>query len=389
MFKSLKEKLSGWFAKKKKGEEEIVEGAKKELKRREKKREKKLKEKVLKISEKEEQEKEPEAEKIIEEVEEESPEEQDEELIEEEIERESKEVDEKKEKEGFFSRLKRRIMLSQLEEEEFNEMFSEFEMTLLENNVALEVVDKIKEGLAKELVGEDVKMGQAQEKIVNALKMSIEDVLMDAPNIIGKIREKKEPYVILFFGINGSGKTTSVAKLAYRLEKEGLSCVLGAADTFRAASIEQLEKHARNLKVPIVKQDYKSDPAAVGYDAIQYAKKNRKKVVLIDTAGRMHTKKDLMREMEKIVRVTKPDLKIFVGESITGNDGVEQAKIFNDAVGIDGIILSKADVDDKAGTILSMSYVTGKPIYFLGTGQEYKDLKDFKKKDILKYLGLD
>src|SRR3989344_3903974 len=196
MFKSLKEKLSGWFAKKKKGEEEIVEGAKKELKRREKKREKKLKEKVLKISEKEEQEKEPEAEKIIEEVEEESPEEQDEELIEEEIERESKEVDEKKEKEGFFSRLKRRIMLSQLEEEEFNEMFSEFEMTLLENNVALEVVDKIKEGLAKELVGEDVKMGQAQEKIVNALKMSIEDVLMDAPNIIGKIREKKEPYVI-------------------------------------------------------------------------------------------------------------------------------------------------------------------------------------------------
>jgi fused signal recognition particle receptor len=404
MFKSLKEKFSGWLGKKKE-DEIIVEEAKKELKKREekKKEERKPKRRVLKIGKKKEEEgsfqASDEAEKIIEEVEGKDELFEGEKKVEKIVSEEAKELvdegiygkgaeEDSKEESGFFSRLRNRIVLSKLSEEDFDEMFEEFEMSLLENNVALEVVDKIKEGLAKELVGEDVKKGKAQEKIIEALKKSVEDVLLEPDDWIEKIKEKKEPYVILFFGINGSGKTTSLAKLAHKLEKEGLSCVLGAGDTFRAASIEQLEKHAEKLKIPLIKHEYKSDPAAVGFDAVQYAKKNRKKVVLIDTAGRMYTKKDLMREMEKIVRVTKPDLKIFVGESITGNDGVEQAKKFHEAVGIDGIILTKADVDDKAGTILSVSYVTGKPIYFLGMGQMYKDLKEFKKKDILGYLGL-
>ncbi len=183
--------------------------------------------------------------------------------------------------------------------------------------------------------------------------------------------------------------TTSIAKLAYKLKEKGVSCVLAAGDTFRAASIEQLEEHAKKLDIPMVKHKYMSDPAAVAYDAINYAKKHKIKVVLIDTAGRMYTKTNLMKEMEKIVRVTKPDLRVFVGESIAGNDSVEQAKMFNETVGIDGIILTKADVDEKAGAILSVSYITGKPILYLGLGQSYEDLKEFKKEDVFRGLGLD
>jgi fused signal recognition particle receptor len=191
---------------------------------------------------------------------------------------------------------------------------------------------------------------------------------------------------MLFLGINGSGKTTTIARLAYMLKQKNISVVLGAGDTFRAASIEQLEKHASNLGVPIIKQNYGSDPAAVAFDTIAYAKSHKIDVVLIDTAGRMHTKTDLIREMEKIVRVSKPDLKIFVAESITGNDAIEQAKVFNESVNIDGIILTKADVDERGGTCISVSYITGKPILFIGVGQEYKDLEKFDKEKIIKNL---
>ena len=163
---------------------------------------------------------------------------------------------------------------------------------------------------------------------------------------------------------------------------------MAAADTFRAASIEQISEHAEKLKVPLIKQDYGSDPAAVGFDAIKYAKKNKINVVLIDTAGRMHTKTNLLNEMEKICRVTDPDLKIFVAESIAGNDAIEQAKTFNEIIGIDGSILSKADVDEKGGTIISVSHATHKPIFYLGTGQKYSDLDFFNKKKFIESLGL-
>jgi len=222
----------------------------------------------------------------------------------------------------------------------------------------------------------------------------LNEILIEPFNLIKKIKEKKsdqskEPYVILFCGINGTGKTTSVAKIAQQLKDNNLTCVLAAGDTFRAASIEQLEEHGKRLGLEVIKKDYKTDPSAVAFDAIQYAKKNKIKVVLIDTAGRMYTQGNLMREMEKIVRVSKPDFKIFVGESITGNDATEQAKMFNDTAGIDGIILTKADVDEKAGTILSVGFVTGKPILYLGVGQEYPALQEFKKKDVFKNLGLE
>ena len=213
------------------------------------------------------------------------------------------------------------------------------------------------------------KKSEIDKKILQSLKDSILEVLIEPPDIIKNIRNKKEPFVILFFGINGTGKTTSIAKLAHLLKKHDISCVLAAADTFRAASIEQLKTHAESLSVPIVSHDYGSDPASVAFDAISYAKTHKIKCVLIDTAGRMYTKSNLLKEMEKIIRVTKPDLKIFVAESIAGNDAVAQAKTFNDIIEIDGSILTKADVDEKGGTIISVSYATNKPIFYLGTGQ--------------------
>ncbi|MEK6855655.1 MAG: signal recognition particle-docking protein FtsY [Nanoarchaeota archaeon] len=299
-------------------------------------------------------------------------------------------VQETRESEGnFFSKLIKKITTSKLSQNDFEELFMELELTLLENNVALEAVDKIKETLSSQLVNQQMKKTEAEARIIQALKDAILSVIHEPPSLIDQIKTKKGVFTILFFGINGTGKTTSIAKVANLLKKEKISCVLAAADTFRAASIEQLQTHGKRLDIPVISQKYNSDPSAVAFDAIQYANKHNIKVVLIDTAGRMYTKTNLLKEMEKIIRISKPDLKIFVGESITGNDAVDQAKTFNETAGIDGIILSKADIDEKAGTILSVSHVTGKPIYFLGTGQNYEDLEIFSKKIVLKNLGLE
>ena len=266
-------------------------------------------------------------------------------------------------------------------------MFEELQMILLQNNVAYEAVESIKKSLEEKLIGKTLK----EVDLSKELKNSIEELLINPPDFLKTIKdslEEKSPFVIVFSGINGSGKTTTIAKVANYLKKNKLSVCLAAADTFRAAAIQQLEEHANRLKVPIVKKDYGADPASVGFDATAYAKKNKIDVVLIDTAGRMQNKDSLMQEMEKIARVNKPDMKIFLGESITGNDATEQAKAFNDSIDITGIILSKADVDEKGGTAISVSSITGKPILFLGTGQDYKDLEIFDKKNMIKKLGL-
>ncbi len=390
MFESLKKKLGGWFGiGKKEGEKEKTE------KRREFRDEEPEKRKgVGKRHKKEERSDKKSKEVQVRERTEEKLEEGDakggdriaiednEILTREEV---SEEIGEKK---GFFGRLAQKLTNSELTKEEFAILFEEFSITLLEHNVALGVVDKIKESLERDLVGKRFGKKEVGRKILEALRAAIEGVLIEPPDFIEQIRKKEKAFVILFFGINGSGKTTSIAKVASLLKSRGISCVFAAGDTFRAASIEQLEHHSRSLGVPIVKQHYQSDPAAVAFDAIQYAKAHRIKVVLIDSAGRMYTKGNLMREMEKISRVSKPDLKIFVGESITGNDVLEQVRMFQERVGIDGIILSKADVDEKAGTILSVSFVSGKPIYFLGVGQGYEDLEVFSKARVLQHLGL-
>ena len=290
---------------------------------------------------------------------------------------------------GFFSKLSAKFTTSTITKEQVEEIFQDLEIILLENNVALEVVDKIKENLIKDLTGIEVKKAKIEETIIQSLKESIAEVLIEPPDLIDQIKKSLEPFTIIFFGINGTGKTTSIAKLAHLLKKNNISVVLAAADTFRAAAIEQLETHAQKLKIPIIKSQYEADPTSVAFEAKKYAQAHKIQCVLIDTAGRMHTKDNLINQMEKIIRIIKPNLKIFVGESITGNDAIEQVKTFNEAVGIDGIILSKADVDEKGGTALSVSYVTKKPIYFLGTGQSYDDLTPFKKEIILKNLGLD
>ncbi|MAG61630.1 signal recognition particle-docking protein FtsY [Candidatus Pacearchaeota archaeon] len=291
------------------------------------------------------------------------------------------------EKKSFFSRMKSGFSYK-ITENEFNDIFDDLELLLLDNNVALDAVDDIKNNLEKKLVGREIKKEELENEIKNELKAAIEDILIEPDNPLEFIKIADKPFKILFFGINGTGKTTSIAKITSFLKNAGFSVVLAAGDTFRAASIEQIGEHADKLNVPLIKQDYGADPAAVGYDAIQYAKKNKIDVVLIDTAGRMHTKSNLMAEMEKIIRVTEPNLKVFVAESVAGNDAVDQAKAFHEAVDIDGIILSKADIDEKGGTIISVSHATGKPIFYLGTGQNYEDLELFNKQKFVDSLGL-
>jgi len=304
-----------------------------------------------------------------------------------EIEVKEVEIEEIPEKKGFFERIKERITKTVISEKKFNEFFDELEVVLMENNVALEVIEKIKEDLMREIVEKPLSKGKVEEIIKENLKKSINELFVDNIDLLSRIKEKK-PFVICFVGINGSGKTTSMAKVANYLMKNKLSCVFAASDTFRAASIEQLQQHADRLGIKMIKHNYGSDPAAVAFDAIKYAAAKNIDVVLVDTAGRMHSNVNLLDEMKKIIRVNKPDLTIFVGESITGNDCVEQARKFNEAINIDGIILTKADVDEKGGASISISYITKKPIMFIGVGQEYNDLKEFDREIVVKGLGL-
>lgn len=293
-------------------------------------------------------------------------------------------------KQTIFQKLKETVTKTAIAEAQFEELFWELEIVLLENNVAVEVIEKIKEDLKKELVDQKVMRGKTGEVIRQTLVHSIEELFQgETIDLVERIRNKKErPYIMVFVGINGSGKTTTIAKLAALCLENNLTPVIAAADTFRAAAIQQLEEHGKRLGVKVIKHDYGADPAAVAFDAIAMAKSKKIDVVLIDTAGRIHANVNLMDEMKKIIRVTKPDLKIFVGESITGNDCIDQVRQFNEAITIDGIILAKADVDEKGGTALSVSYVTGKPIVFLGTGQGYTDLRPFDKHAIIAQLGL-
>jgi len=192
------------------------------------------------------------------------------------------------------------------------------------------------------------------------------------------IKSKDKPIVIMFVGVNGSGKTLSIAKVATLLKKNGFSCVMAAGDTFRAGAIEQLSIHAEKVGVKIIKHGFGADPAAVAFDAIDHAKAKHKDIVLLDTAGRVQTNINLMDEMAKIKRVAKPDLIVFVGDALSGNDAVEQAKRFNEVVGIDGVILTKVDTDAKGGSALSVAYTIGKPLLFVGVGQGYDDQIPFE-----------
>lgn len=269
-----------------------------------------------------------------------------------------------------------------IKEHKLDALLYDLELVLLESDVALPVVKEIVDKFAEEVKSKKLTRKLSfEEGIEEALRRAVEKVL-DVPSfdLFSMIEKKEKPFVIMFVGVNGTGKTTVIAKLAHALQKKGYSCVLAASDTFRAGAIEQLEKHSERLGVKLVKHQAGSDPAAVAYDAIEHAKARKRDVVLIDTAGRMQTNVNLMDQMKKIKRVTQPHLVIFAGDALTGNDAVEQAKSFEDAVGLDGIILSKIDADAKGGAALSIAHAIGKPILFVGTGQGYEDLVPYNPK---------
>lgn len=266
-----------------------------------------------------------------------------------------------------------------IKEDPLNEILDELEIILLEADVAYPVVEEIKEGVKQNLIGKKYDRSYSLEEVVElAVKDAVRNVLkINEFDFDQWVEGKDRPTVIMFVGINGTGKTTAIAKIANRLQKEGKTVVMAACDTFRAGAIEQLTFHSEKLGCKIVKQEHDADPAAVAYDAIEHAKSKRKDIVLIDTAGRMQTNNNLIEEMKKIVRVSKPDLKVFVGDSLAGNDAIEQAKVFDAAIGVDAVILTKIDTDAKGGAALSIAHTIGKPIAFVCNGQEYDDIVKF------------
>ncbi|MEM3725404.1 MAG: signal recognition particle-docking protein FtsY [Candidatus Bathyarchaeia archaeon] len=299
----------------------------------------------------------------------------------------------------MFERLKsglkglvNKVTTTELKAESLRPVLSEFKISLVENDVAFPVAEKICDEMEKLLDGVQVKRLEDRRKIVEE---KLREVLLEIMhtnsriNLIEAIEEKRkkgEPFVIVFVGINGTGKTTTIAKVARFLTNKGYSVVLACSDTYRAGSIEQLEEHAKRLGIRMIKHKYGSDPAAVAYDTINHAKAQGINVVLIDTAGRMQTNRNLMNELAKIKRVINPDLTILTVDSLTGNDAVMQAEEFHKSVGVDATILTKVDADIKGGSALSVTYITKKPILFIGTGQKYDDLQEFNPEKFVQMI---
>ena len=291
---------------------------------------------------------------------------------------------------GIFSFVREKT----IQEKHVDDILFELEMELLQGDVAMEVANEVVESVKEDLVGKKIKRSNdITEYTFLALKNAVSDIIsIPSKSMTEMIEDKKAeggPLVVMFVGINGTGKTTTIGKLANFYMKKGYTPVIAASDTFRAGAIEQVTYHADNVGVKIIKHKKGSDPAAVAYDAVEHARAQGKELVLIDTAGRMQTNTNLMDEMKKIKRVSKPDLVIFVGDALTGNDATEQAKKFNEAIDIDGVILTKADADSKGGASLSIGYVIKKPILFLGMGQGYDDIMEYDSEWMLNQLFTD
>ena len=269
-----------------------------------------------------------------------------------------------------------------IKEDKLEEILYDLEIALLESDVAFPVAKEIVDRLADDLKGKRVtKEVSLEAGVESALRDAITRVLTVPPiDFFGLIEKGPRPFVVMFVGVNGTGKTTTIAKLAYHIQKKGFTCVVAAADTFRAGAIEQLEKHAEAVGFKLIKHKAGADPAAVAFDAVEHARARGRDVVLIDTAGRMQTNQNLMDQMKKIKRVTKPNLVLYIGDALAGNDAIEQAKQFHEAVGLDGVVLTKLDADAKGGAALSMARTIGKPVVFVNLGQTYEDIKRFDVK---------
>ncbi|NOZ81974.1 MAG: signal recognition particle-docking protein FtsY [Candidatus Micrarchaeota archaeon] len=282
--------------------------------------------------------------------------------------------------------VRKKVTEKKISEGDIEDILWEFQLGLLESDVAPEVAEKICDDIKKSLVGKSVPRKSVERTVRSTVEKSIFEILdVGALDIVKSIRRKK-PFLIVFLGFNGSGKTTTLAKIGKFLKDRGFSVVFAAADTFRAAAIQQLEEHGKRLGIKVIKQNYGSDPAAVVYDAVEHAKARGIDVVLADTAGRSHVNSNLMEELKKIVRVNKPDIKILVLDSLSGNDVVEQARLFDEAVGVDALVFTKMDVYDKGGALLSAVFVSRKPVLFIGTGQGYGDLESFDPKKTVSAL---
>ena len=269
-----------------------------------------------------------------------------------------------------------------IKEDKLEEVLYDLEIALLESDVAFPVAKEIVDRLADDLKGKRVtKEVSLEAGVESALRDAITRVLTVPPiDFFGLLEKGPRPFVVMFVGVNGTGKTTTIAKLAYHIQKKGFTCVVAAADTFRAGAIEQLEKHAEAVGFKLIKHKAGADPAAVAFDAVEHARARGRDVVLIDTAGRMQTNQNLMDQMKKIKRVTKPNLVLYIGDALAGNDAIEQAKQFHEAVGLDGVVLTKLDADAKGGAALSMARTIGKPVVFVNLGQTYEDIKRFDVK---------
>lgn len=278
----------------------------------------------------------------------------------------------------------RNIIHRELTEKDLTKVLSELEIALLQSDIAQEVIDVIVTKLKSELIGTKL---EKEQNAANIVQIKFRNAIVEMfsrsgeVDLVKKIIEKKDkrggPFIVVFLGINGTGKTTTVAKVAHFLRKHNISVVLAAGDTHRAGAIEQISLHAEKLSLKVITQRYGADPSAVGRDAIDYAKKHHIDVVLVDTAGRMQTAKNLMDEINKIVRVVKPDIKIFVGDSLAGNDTINQAREFFEYTNFDGAILTKIDADAKGGSAISIVHITSRPIVYLGIGQGYEDIIPF------------
>lgn len=287
-------------------------------------------------------------------------------------------AEEAKGKGGFLSFIREKT----ISEDDVEDILFELELGLLESDVAMDVSSVVVDSVKNDLVGQKIKRSSdIEEYTYEALKKAVYNIINIEGKSMTELLEEKvaqgEPLVVMLVGINGTGKTTTIGKLANFYIKKGYTPVIAASDTFRAGAIEQVAYHADKLGVKLIKHEKGSDPAAVAFDAVQHAKAKGKELVLIDTAGRMQTNTNLMDEMKKIRRVSKPDLVVFVGDALTGNDATEQARKFNEAIDIDGVILTKADADSKGGAALSVGYIIQKPILFLGMGQSYDDIKEY------------
>jgi len=276
-----------------------------------------------------------------------------------------------------------KISQKELSDKDATEILNEFLLVLVENDVAYSVAKRICDNLNTKLKQIQVKrFSDPTESAKGVLREVLRELLQGSGDAkffeaLNRCKDEHRPAIVLFVGVNGTGKTSSIAKIGHLLLADGFSVIMAAADTYRTGSIEQIEEHARRIGIRAIKHDYGGDAAAVAFDAVNYAKAHGVNVVLIDSAGRMQTNKNLLEEMKKIVRVVKPDLTILVVDALTGNDAVDQGRIFSEAVTLDGVILTKLDADAKGGSAISMATIIGKPIFFAAVGQNYEDLISF------------